>query len=89
MVRLYLYLYLYLLFTVCSLSLLAQENNLTQTVRGQITDRQTQEPIEFATVVLFNSEKQYVAITDKKGEFFLHNIPVGRYIRKPFFISTF
>lgn len=71
--------YLCCLLTICSLTLHAQKNDFTQTVRGTITDTQTLEAIEFATVVLFNNEKQYAGLTMEKGEFLLQNIPVGRY----------
>lgn len=65
-----------LLFIVQSLSF-GQE--LTQTVRGTITDKQSQFPIPGAKVLVMGSEPLLGAITDFDGNFEIKNVPIGRH----------
>lgn len=51
--------------------------NLTQTIRGKVTDADTGQPLVGATVQLI--ENQTGAVTDSAGNYRLENIPVGRY----------
>lgn len=51
--------------------------NLTQTIRGKITDADTGQPLAGATVQII--ENQTGAVTDSFGNYRLENISVGRY----------
>jgi hypothetical protein len=46
---------------------------------GQVTDPETKEPIEFATVVINCRGIEKVYITDAKGYYYAGNIPAGTY----------
>jgi hypothetical protein len=72
--KLFYYIFLFILF---SKSLCAQE--LTQTVRGTILDKQTQSPLPGAVVQVLNAEPQKATTTDENGKFRLDNIPLGRW----------
>jgi len=48
-------------------------------IMGQVTDPETQEPVEFATVVLTCQGVQKVYKTDEKGFYYASNIPAGTY----------
>ena len=65
-----------LLTLLTSLSLLARAQ--TQTIRGQITDSQSEMPLLGATVLLLNSDPQVGTVSDPDGRFQLENVPVGR-----------
>jgi len=52
--------------------------SVTQTVKGQIIDQQSETPIIGATIQWLNEAKQVGAVTDIEGYFKLENIPVGR-----------
>ena len=58
---------------------LANGQELTQTIKGQILDNATQEPIPFATVVILNTNPIIGTTSDDKGHFKLENVPIGRY----------
>lgn len=51
--------------------------NLTQTIRGNIFDSYTHNPLEGASVALLNTD--FGTTTDVNGIYRLENIPVGRY----------
>ncbi|MDZ4679959.1 MAG: carboxypeptidase-like regulatory domain-containing protein [Saprospiraceae bacterium] len=51
----------------------------TQTVKGQITDKQSEMPLIGATIIWLGDVAQTGAVTDVDGYFFLENIPVGRH----------
>ena len=51
---------------------------ITQTIRGVVTDAVTREPLPFATVQVDNS-KDMVCITDSLGKFQIKNVKVGRH----------
>ncbi len=57
---------------------LAIGQDLSQTVRGQVLDSDTQQPLIGATVLLLNSQAAIGATTDLDGHFRLENMPVGR-----------
>ncbi len=57
---------------------LALSQNLNQTVRGTIIDKDSQLPLIGAAVQILNSDPLIGAITDSEGNFRLDNIPVGR-----------
>jgi hypothetical protein len=52
--------------------------NLTQTVRGTVVDKDTKTPLEGVTIILLNSTPLVGTSTDASGEFFLRNVPLGR-----------
>lgn len=52
--------------------------SLTQTVRGNVYDNTTQEPLPFSTVILQNSNPLIGTTTNINGEFIMKNVPVGR-----------
>ncbi|MBC8046152.1 MAG: TonB-dependent receptor [Fimbriimonadaceae bacterium] len=65
----------------------AQNNG---TLKGEISDKQTQLPIEFATVSLLNAADSSIAggtLTDSTGSFLLQEITAGNYITKISFIG--
>ena len=52
--------------------------NITQSIRGQIIDKQTQTILPGATVIILESNPVKATITDNDGYFLLENIPIGR-----------
>ena len=56
---------------------LASAQNITQQLRGSITDRQTQQPLSNVIVEIKNS--QYKQITDSNGRFRFDKLPIGTY----------
>ncbi|MFN2394894.1 MAG: carboxypeptidase-like regulatory domain-containing protein [Bacteroidales bacterium] len=52
--------------------------NITQTIRGRITDRQTLQPLPGANITIPDSDPFRGTASDKNGYFELRNIPVGR-----------
>ncbi len=57
-------------------SLNAQD--ISNTVRGQIIEKQTQSPLPGATVILSGSDPLLATVTDNNGYFILENIQTGR-----------
>lgn len=66
-----------LLFFLSLLPFFATAQNLTQTLRGKVTDADTGKPLAGATVQVL--ENQTGAVTDSLGNYRLENVPVGRY----------
>ncbi len=54
----------------------AQE--ITQTIRGIITDHDTQSPLIGANVIIENTDPVKGAVSDLNGEFRIENVPIGR-----------
>jgi len=50
----------------------------TQTISGQVVDKETQEPLIGATVSVKDAQSVIGAITDIDGKFSLKNVPLGR-----------
>ena len=61
----------------CAFSSMLTAQNLTQTIRGTILDKEGQFPLIGATVALTNTDKG--TITDESGKFRLEQVPLGRY----------
>ncbi|MDR2928382.1 MAG: TonB-dependent receptor [Cytophagaceae bacterium] len=57
----------------------AASQDLTQTIRGRIVEKNTQEPIPGAHVIIVVNGNQKGAATSADGQFSLTEIPVGRY----------
>lgn len=55
---------------------------LTQTIRGTVTDKETNSELIGATIILLNSEPVLGATTDVDGKFRIINVPVGRHTIK-------
>lgn len=67
------------------MNLLAQE--LEQTIRGTVIDKQTLGTLPGAIVTLLHSEPQKVAMTDENGKFRLEHISIGRWQIKVTFLG--
>ncbi len=67
-----------LLLLSMAISIIAQPQELKyQTVRGQVTDAQSQYPLLGVTVVVMDSDPLNGSITDFDGYFKIDNVPVG------------
>ncbi len=56
-----------------------QAQNLTQIVRGTITDKITEQGLIGATVLLADTTQKIGAVTDENGKFIISNVPLGRH----------
>lgn len=63
----------------------AQE--LTQTIRGTVLDKQTQSTLPGANVVVLNSDPFKGASSDENGKFRIENVPIGRWQLKVTFLG--
>ncbi|MFY8108353.1 MAG: TonB-dependent receptor [Bacteroidia bacterium] len=79
------YLYLFLLFILFSSRLAAQ--NLTQTIRGKVFDKQNQNELIGATVVITDLNPVQGCITNNNGEFKLTKVPIGKHSIKVTYIG--
>ncbi len=64
------------LFVLVSSQLFGQ--NLTQTVRGSLKDKQTFEPLIGAKIIIVGTDPLIGAVSDMDGKFRLENVPAGR-----------
>ncbi len=76
-----LYCILLLVFQV-AFSLAGFSQNLTQTIKGAVTDLDSQVPLPGATVMIIGTDPVIGTVTDADGNFRLPGIPVGRYSLK-------
>lgn len=76
---------LFVLFFLITFS--AQAQNLKQTVRGVVLDKQTQSPIPGAVITILNSSPLKVASSDEDGKFRIDSVPIGRWSIKTTLIS--
>ena len=74
-----------LIFSFSSVFIFAQD--LTQTIKGQIIDESSQEPIPFATIVIIDTEPLMGTTSDIDGNFIIENVPIGRYDLKISFLG--
>lgn len=65
------------LFTL--LTIVAQGQNLRQTVKGRAIDKVTQMPLPGASVQVMGITPSLAAVTDAEGNFRIANVPVGRH----------
>lgn len=68
------------------LSLPVFSQNLTQNIRGIVTDKASGTPIAYATIQVEDAPDRG-AVTDNLGNFTLKNIPIGRHTVKATFIG--
>ncbi|MDF7814737.1 TonB-dependent receptor [Hymenobacter sp. YC55] len=71
-------------------ALLASETyaqGLSQTIRGRILDRESQQPLVGATVVVLSVSPPRAVTTDATGTFKIEQIPVGRHTLKISFLG--
>jgi hypothetical protein len=52
---------------------------LSQTIRGQVVDKESQTTLPGANIVIFNTDPLKATITDSDGNFRIDNVPVGRH----------
>ena len=50
----------------------------TQIVRGKVIDKETQQPIAYATITLQTNGKMPGTISDDAGNYHIENVPIGR-----------
>lgn len=62
---------------MCS-AYIALSSDMTQTIRGTVTDQETQSPLIGATIQVVGSNPLLGAVADINGEFRINNVPVGR-----------
>lgn len=74
-----------LLLLIISVSFSAQ--NLKQTIRGVVLDKQTQSPLPGAIVSIPNSTPLLATTSDENGKFRIDSVPIGRWIVKISLIS--
>jgi hypothetical protein len=67
-----------LLFLSICLTVSLSGQQLNQTIRGMVKDKETLEPLIGVKVELVNSNPYYAVVTDFNGSFRLTNVPVGR-----------
>ncbi len=65
-----------LILTIISLSSYSQ--NIYQTIRGRVIDKDSKQTLPGATIVLQNSDPLVGVATDINGEFVIKNVPIGR-----------
>jgi hypothetical protein len=56
----------------------AQNNEFTQVIRGQVTDKLTHSPLPGASIIIPGSDPLVGTSTDESGYFSIRNVPVGR-----------
>ncbi|MFA6770758.1 MAG: TonB-dependent receptor, partial [Bacteroidales bacterium] len=66
-----------LLLLLTSINIATAEEQKTYSIRGEVIDKASREPIEFATVSIWRGS--LLAITDSKGSFAITNVPPGAY----------
>ncbi|MFC2113049.1 carboxypeptidase-like regulatory domain-containing protein [Bacteroidota bacterium] len=57
----------------------ATAQELTQVVRGQVIDIESQSPLAFATITVITSDSLWGTIADDNGNFRFKKVPIGRY----------
>lgn len=56
----------------------AGAQNLTQTIRGIVTDKSSNEPLIGAVIIVQSTDSAIGTATDSNGSFKLQNVPIGR-----------
>ncbi|MFN2439193.1 MAG: carboxypeptidase regulatory-like domain-containing protein [Chitinophagaceae bacterium] len=61
-----------------SAAIFSSSQNLTQTIKGTVIDKDSRRPLAGATVSIADDSVKTNVLTDEQGNFLLTNIPVGR-----------
>lgn len=77
----------YIVFIIFFHFSLNAQNNFTQTIKGRIIDKLTQQPIPDASVIVSDLNPVVGTTSDLKGYFSMQNIPVGRHNIKISFLG--
>ncbi len=64
---------------LCAMSSNITAQELTQVVRGKISDAESQIPLAFASVAITTTDPMLGVITDENGNFRIENVPIGRH----------
>jgi hypothetical protein len=59
----------------------------TGSIRGQVTDARTGEPLVGANVIVIGSKPGYGAATDVSGMFLIYKLPLGEYVLKASYVD--
>jgi len=57
----------------------ASAQELTQVIRGQVIDIESQSPLAFASIAVITTDPVLGAVADENGYFRLENVPIGRH----------
>lgn len=74
------------LFFLCNTQF-AFSQNITQTIKGLVSDKQSKEPLVGATVLIIGFETKFASTSDANGKFSIQNVPAGRYDLKVKYIG--
>jgi hypothetical protein len=69
---------LFLILIAGSKTVLLSQENITQTIRGNVVDKETQIPLPGVNLVILNTQPQKGTISDEKGNFRFDKVSVGR-----------
>ncbi len=69
----------YLLFSILLFRFANSYCQFSQTVRGEITDKETRRPVVGARIVLVGSNPMIAVLTNTDGKFNIENVPIGRH----------
>ncbi|MGY2133740.1 TonB-dependent receptor [Hymenobacter sp. HD11105] len=81
------YISLIIILLALGLSPNAHSQGFSQTIRGRILDRESQQPLIGATVVVLSTTPVLAATADANGSFKIEQVPVGRHTLKISFIG--
>jgi hypothetical protein len=79
--------FLVILFLLVLNLLISNAQNLTQTIRGKVVDKETQGSLPSATVVIEGTNPLLGTATDTSGYFIIKGVPLGRYNLKVSFLG--
>jgi hypothetical protein len=71
--------YVFKLFAFLCINVYLSAQDITQTIKGKVVDRESHFPLIGATVIIPGTEPLKATISDMEGNFRLHGVPVGRY----------
>ncbi|MDY6799681.1 MAG: carboxypeptidase-like regulatory domain-containing protein, partial [Bacteroidota bacterium] len=75
--RYFLKLYILLILIAAIKSSVWSQENMTQTLRGNVVDKERQTPLPGVNLIIINSQPQRGTISDENGYFRFYNVPVG------------
>src|SRR6056297_714141 len=76
--RYFLKIYILLILIAVTKSTVWSQENMTQTLRGNVVDKETQTPLPGVNLIIINTQPQRGTISDENGYFRFNNVPVGR-----------